>query len=484
MSASSLLLFRRGAPDAGTVVGTITAAADAAGISRVALLALAIAESNLDPNARRPTDPAQDQSFWPDVSMGLMQQTVRWSSEYAAWCVATGHLPATFPGADVIAQIGNLYYDPAHALAVAVPQLKRWLDQGLSPLDALCRYNKPAADPMTNPNRANYKRGLTAAYQMLGTPSVGTTLNIVHCPASPNHGGVRAVTKGCIIHSTRGGQAYGTEFTATLNWFANPAAQVSAHAVISRAGEVAFPVAADLIAWHDPASNSAYLGVELEQPSPDDPYTEAQYGALATLLRQWAQAFGFPLDRSRLRGHDETSSGIAEGKTDPGYQFNWTKLLGMLAAAPLSDVVAISNTIADELGIPRVVMLGCAVAESNLDPQARRPRDPAQDRAYWPDVSAGVWQQTVRWSQEYADAGYTGAYPGPAVVERILRLYIDPWHAGRVAAKQIAYWLTQEPDPLDALCRYNRPALEPGQNPNRANYARALVEARRQLGIS
>ena len=152
-----------------------------------------------------------------------------------------------------------------------------------------------------------------------------------------------------------------------------------------------------------------------------------------------------------------------------------------------SEVIAISNRLADEYGIPRLAMLACGVAESDLVWSARRPRDSADDARYWPDVSAGVWQQTVAWSPEFAAAGGFGTspYPGPTITSRILSLYYDPEHAGRVAAPQIKAWLAAEGgDIVRGLCRYNWPAQDPDLNPNKANYERGLRGAAQLLAES
>jgi len=72
-----------------------------------------------------------------------------------------------------------------------------------------------------------------------------------------------------------------------------------------------------------------------------------------------------------------------------------------------AQIVQLSNRIADECQVAREAMLGCAIAESDLRWNARRPPDPADDERFWPDVSAGVWQQAVRWV-----GGVRGAWAG------------------------------------------------------------------------
>lgn len=122
--------------------------------------------------------------------------------------------------------------------------------------------------------------------------------------------------------------------------------------------------------------------------------------------------------------------------------------------------------------------LGGAIAESALDPQARRPRDPAQDAAYWPDVSFGLFQQTARWADEGDQS------PRPDNIRYIQELYFDPVHACNVAARKFGPLRRTEATALDAWCRYNWPAKDPAQNPNRGNYADGLAEAQRILGTA
>lgn len=134
---------------------------------------------------------------------------------------------------------------------------------------------------------------------------------------SPNHGGIRLITRGCVLHSTRGGaQTVEAEYTATLHWFANPAAQVSAHIVIAANGEIARCIEEDLVAWHDPSSNATMLGVELVQPQLGDAISDAQVSSLAWWLTAMADIYGFLLTPLTLPFHSQTRSGIAEGKTD------------------------------------------------------------------------------------------------------------------------------------------------------------------------
>jgi hypothetical protein len=127
--------------------------------------------------------------------------------------------------------------------------------------------------------------------------------------------------------------------------------------------------------------------------------------------------------------------------------------------------------------VPPRLIVGCAVAESNFGKSPRRPVHPSDDTHYWPDVSFGIFQQTVRWSREYVAVGFHGEWPGRPFVQFIEDRYRDPEYAAAVAVPQLrAYW-SKEQDALNALCRYNAPGIDPAQNPNRANYQRGLDRA-------
>jgi len=109
--------------------------------------------------------------------------------------------------------------------------------------------------------------------------------------------------------------------------------KVSAHFLVRRDGSVVQFVPVERRAWHAGASawrgrercNDFSIGIELEG-SEEQPFEDAQYGALAALIRSLQKK----LPLRDVAAHSEVAPGR---KTDPGAQFDWPRLLAALAAA-------------------------------------------------------------------------------------------------------------------------------------------------------
>ncbi len=135
------------------------------------------------------------------------------------------------------------------------------------------------------------------------------------------------MTWGCVMHSTRGGGATpDAEFQGTLNWFANPASQVSAHIVVGPDGTIATCVDPALVAWHAREENARRLGIELVQAKLGGPILEVQLQAAAWWLQQQAARFGFPLTAAALPEHKDVPAGIRDGKSDIGAPYSFARL--------------------------------------------------------------------------------------------------------------------------------------------------------------
>ncbi|MBI2133173.1 N-acetylmuramoyl-L-alanine amidase [Candidatus Woesearchaeota archaeon] len=140
-----------------------------------------------------------------------------------------------------------------------------------------------------------------------------------------NRGDFMAGHKGVIIHSTRGGQRPRVELKATINWFMNPNSDASAHRVVGVNGEHYRMVDDNFEAWHANFMNPYYMGIELEQGSINDPYSDRQYQIAARIVKQWSDKYGFPVTKETVMGHEASPQGKSVGKTDPGYRFDWDR---------------------------------------------------------------------------------------------------------------------------------------------------------------
>lgn len=117
----------------------------------------------------------------------------------------------------------------------------------------------------------------------------------------------------------------------------DPAAEVSAHYLISESGAVEALVPEEARAWHAGAGawgqvtdvNSHSIGIELANPG-DAPFPEPQMAALEALLPAIMARWG--ISPERVIGHSDMAPGR---KQDPGPRFDWRRLaLGGLSVWP------------------------------------------------------------------------------------------------------------------------------------------------------
>lgn len=120
----------------------------------------------------------------------------------------------------------------------------------------------------------------------------------------------------------------------------DPESKVSAHYVISEAGEVVRLVDEDKRAWHGGISywrghkdvNSASIGIELDHPGHRHEYrgfSEAQFNALVPLLSRIVKTYDIP--RANVVGHSDIAPAR---KIDPGELFPWDRLAEYGLALP------------------------------------------------------------------------------------------------------------------------------------------------------
>lgn len=144
---------------------------------------------------------------------------------------------------------------------------------------------------------------------------------------SPNHDERALPISMAVIHYTEMESA-----EAALERLSDPEAKVSAHYLISRAGEVTRLVPEERRAWHAGLSywrgirdvNSASIGIELDHPGHKygyGPFPDAQFEALVPLLARMVKAHGIP--RANVVGHSDVAPAR---KIDPGELFPWERL--------------------------------------------------------------------------------------------------------------------------------------------------------------
>jgi N-acetylmuramoyl-L-alanine amidase len=117
-----------------------------------------------------------------------------------------------------------------------------------------------------------------------------------------------------------------------LDKLCDPGAEVSAHYLISRWGQLFHLVPEDMRAWHAGVGsyagisdmNSHSIGIELDHPGgafPAMSYTPAQLQRLLSLLRVITMKWSIP--RQNIIGHSDFAPGR---KIDPGPNFPWAML--------------------------------------------------------------------------------------------------------------------------------------------------------------
>jgi N-acetylmuramoyl-L-alanine amidase len=168
----------------------------------------------------------------------------------------------------------------------------------------------------------------------IAAPDPVAPLKANWCP-SPNHGRRRDGLKPhlVVLHYTAM-----TSAEAALARLCDPAAEVSAHYLIGRDGQLWQMVREDLRAWHAGAGvwrghediNSRSIGIELDNTG-HHPFSAPQMAVLEGLLRQLMTRWEIPPEG--VIGHSDMAPGR---KIDPGPRFDWGQLavLGLARATP------------------------------------------------------------------------------------------------------------------------------------------------------
>ena len=161
---------------------------------------------------------------------------------------------------------------------------------------------------------------------------------------SPNYMSGRAGRKivAIVNHITAG------TFPGCLTWLCNPAAQASAHYLITRTGEIWQMVRESDTAWHagivkkptwklynGTNPNRYTIGIEHECIS-GGALTEAQYQGTLQLQRELCAKYSIPIDRNHIIGHYEINPIDRPGC--PGKDFPWVRLMADLKKKEVEEV--------------------------------------------------------------------------------------------------------------------------------------------------
>ena len=154
---------------------------------------------------------------------------------------------------------------------------------------------------------------------------------------SPNYDERNAPVSMVVLHYT---EMEGAD--AAIERLTDPEAKVSAHYIISEAGEVTRLVPEETRAWHAGVSywrgetdvNTVSVGIELDHPGHAYGYREfadAQIAALVPLLARIVERYDIP--RANVVGHSDVAP---QRKTDPGELFPWARIakLGLCLPRP------------------------------------------------------------------------------------------------------------------------------------------------------
>ncbi|MBV1949232.1 N-acetylmuramoyl-L-alanine amidase [Streptomyces sp. BV129] len=135
-----------------------------------------------------------------------------------------------------------------------------------------------------------------------------------------------------VIHDTEGG------WDGVMNLIQDPTYVSWNYTIRSTDGLIAQHVKAKDVAWHagNWDVNARSVGIEHEGflTDPDAWYTEAMYRSSARLVKYLSRAYGVPLDRQHILGHENvpgpTASTVPGMHTDPGPYWDWRHYFELL----------------------------------------------------------------------------------------------------------------------------------------------------------
>ncbi|MFB6816515.1 peptidoglycan-binding protein [Streptomyces sp. NPDC056347] len=186
------------------------------------------------------------------------------------------------------------------------------------------RADAPGGEHITVTSRpvAPQKGALAASELRAQSPDYPSALWVAADPNNYTQGRTATIDK-VVVHVTQG------SYAGSINWFRNPASEVSAHYVVrSSDGEITQMVRDGDTAYHARSANSSSLGIEHEGFI-DDPswFTDSMYRASAALTKYLCDRYGIPKDRAHIIGHSEAPG---NDHTDPGPYWDWNRYMQLV----------------------------------------------------------------------------------------------------------------------------------------------------------
>lgn len=165
-----------------------------------------------------------------------------------------------------------------------------------------------------------------------------TTPDVTVDVPSPNHSQRTTPISLIVLHSTESDNIprSSTDLEGVANWFANPAAEVSAHVVTDADGHSARCVPDRMKAWHVAAYNSPALGVEQIGRAAQTHWDRDEWLETCRWIAQWSEQYKIPIRRAITSGGRVLRSGVTThkklgalggGHVDPGTHYPFGKVL-------------------------------------------------------------------------------------------------------------------------------------------------------------
>lgn len=162
--------------------------------------------------------------------------------------------------------------------------------------------------------------------------------NVIDTVQSPNRSVRSSPISLIVLHSTESDNIpdSASDLEGVASWFANTAAEVSAHVVTDADGQSIRCVPDELKAWHCAAYNSPALGIEQIGHAVQTHWDKSEWMETARWIAQWSHEYRIPIRRAITVGGRVVRSGVTThkklgalggGHVDPGTHYPLAKVL-------------------------------------------------------------------------------------------------------------------------------------------------------------